>query len=91
MYEHISLVFVFSIHQLSSFPFIKRVSSYVFLVKCTSLAWINPISFIIRGVSIGRLTLGMDKYGRWNGRFLVWNGIEDIRYGTEWSLILNAA
>jgi len=25
----------------------------------------------------------MEKYGRWNGRFLVWYGMEDFRYGME--------
>jgi len=25
----------------------------------------------------------MEKYGKWNGRFLVWYGMEDFRYGME--------
>ena len=35
---------------------------------------------LAKGVS---LTPGMDKYGRWNGRFLVWYGMEDFMYGME--------
>jgi len=33
----------------------------------------------------------MEKYGRWNGRFLVWNGIVWKIFGMEWNCMKDFA
>jgi len=61
---------------------LRKFSAYA--TECTSLAWISPISFIIRDVTIeGYFNTRYGKVWKMEWKTLVWYGMEDFRYGME--------